>query len=151
MVDTLTWWQQRTANKVIYWPANLQTAAAPIVTYALPPSVPPAKGVPAGHHLRQQYGPGYVSPSASQVPPPDTRTMDHTLGLARSANYLLNLPAQSSPSVQQWLNGPATMRLIGSAYDASNDLAYAMSVDSRSSAFDRVVHLQSTAATRLLN
>lgn len=102
---------------------------------------PPAPAIRAG--LRLALG----------LPGAPTRHPHHGphVGPCESANYLLNLPAQSSPSVQQWLNGPATMRLIGSAYDASNDLAYAMSVDSRSSAFDRVVHLQSTAATRLLN
>jgi hypothetical protein len=42
------------------------------------------------------------------------------------------------------------MRLIGSAYDADNDAAYAMSVDSWISAFDAVMHLNTVTAARLL-
>jgi erythromycin esterase len=52
--------------------------------------------------------------------------------------------------VRQWLAGPATMRLIGSAYDANNDSAYAMSVESWVTAFDAILHLTSTTPTRLL-
>jgi hypothetical protein len=42
------------------------------------------------------------------------------------------------------------MRLIGTAYDANNDSAYAMSVHSWTSAFDGILHLNRTTATRLL-
>jgi hypothetical protein len=42
------------------------------------------------------------------------------------------------------------MRLIGSAYDADNDAAYAMSVDSWSNAFDAILHLNTVTPTRLL-
>jgi hypothetical protein len=42
------------------------------------------------------------------------------------------------------------MRLIGTAYHAGNDSAYAMSVESWTSAFDAILHLRQTTAIHLL-
>src|SRR5262245_37606818 len=61
MADTLIWWQQRSQHRIIYWAANVHTAASPQVTYSLPPFVPPTPAVVAGSHLRQRYGRRYVS------------------------------------------------------------------------------------------
>jgi erythromycin esterase len=168
MADTLTWWQRRTGHRVAYWAANVHTAASPQVTYSLPPLVPPTVAVVAGSHLRQRYGGRYVSigtvfhaggvltgwetgsPSVFQVPPPSASMVDHSLGQARYPDYLVDLHAAAPRPVREWLAGPATMRLIGSAYDADNDAAYAMSVDSWISAFDAIMHLNMTTPTRLL-
>jgi erythromycin esterase-like protein len=76
--------------------------------------------------------------------------VDRALGRAKYPDYLLDLHADAPPPVQQWLAGPATMRLIGSAYDATNDAAYAMSVESWITAFDAILHLNRTTPTRLL-
>jgi erythromycin esterase len=168
MAETLTWWQRRTQHRVAYWAANVHTAASPQVTYSLPPLVPPTVAVGTGSHLRQRYGARYVSigtvfhagqvltgwetgsPSVFQVPPPSASMVDHTLGQARYPDYLLDLHAAAPRPVREWLAGPATMRLIGSAYDADNDAAYAMSVDSWISAFDAIMHLDTTTPTHLL-
>jgi erythromycin esterase len=168
MADTLTWWQRRTRHRVAYWAANVHTAASPRVTYSLPLLVPPTVAVVAGSHLRQRYGGRYVSigtvfhagevltgwetgsPSVFQVPPPSANMVDYTLGQARYPDYLVDLHAAAPRPVREWLAGPATMRLIGSAYHASNDAAYAMSVDSWISAFDAIMHLNTTTPTRLL-
>jgi erythromycin esterase len=107
MADTLTWWQRRTQHRVIYWAANVHTAASPQVTYSLPPFVPPAIGVLAGSHLRQRYvsigtvfHAGQVltgwetgSPSVFQIPPPPPSMVDYTLGQAKYPDYLLDLHA----------------------------------------------------------
>jgi erythromycin esterase len=168
MADTLTWWQRRTRHRVVYWAANVHTAASPRLTYSLPPFVPPTVAVVAGSHLRQRYGRRYVSigtvfdhgevltgwetgaPSVFQIPPPSVAMVDRALGRAKYPDYLLDLHADAPPPVQQWLAGPATMRLIGSAYDATNDAAYAMSVESWITAFDAILHLNRTTPTRLL-
>ncbi len=168
MADTLTWWQRRTQHRVVYWAANIHTAASPRVTYSLPPFVPPTVAVVAGSHLRERYGRRYVSigtvfdagevltgwetgsPSVFRVPPPSAGMVDSTLGRARYPDYLLDLHAGAPDLVRQWLAAPATMRLIGSAYDSSRDSAYAMSVESWISAFDAVMHLNRTTATHLL-
>lgn len=168
MADTLTWWQRRTQQRVVYWAANVHTAASPQVTYSLPPFVPPTDAVVAGSHLRQRYGRKYVSigtvfhtgevltgwetgsPSIFQVPPPSVSMVDYLLGRANHPDYLLHLHADAPRPVRLWLERPATMRLIGSAYNASNDSAYAMSIESWIRAFDAILHLNTTTPTRLL-
>jgi erythromycin esterase len=169
MADTLVWWQRRAPHRVIYWAANVHTAASPQVTYSLPPFVPPTPVVGAGGHLRRRYGRRYVSvstvfhagqvltgwetgaPSVFQVPPPSASMVDSVLGRARYRDYLLDLHAGAPRPVQRWLAGPATMRLIGSAYNANNDSAYAMSVESWISGFDGILHLDRTTPTRPLS
>ncbi|MEU6076065.1 erythromycin esterase family protein [Micromonospora sp. NPDC047074] len=168
MADTLTWWQRRTRHRVVYWAANVHTAASPLVTYSLPPFVPPTQAVVAGSHLRQRYGRRYVSvgtmfhtgevltgwengsPSVFQVPPPSGIMVDHVLGRAKHPDFVLDLHADAPLPVRRWLNQPATMRLIGSAYNSGNDSAYAMSVESWISAFDAILHLDTTTPVRLL-
>jgi erythromycin esterase len=168
MADTLIWWQRRTQHRVAYWAANVHTAACPRLTYSLPPFVPPTVAVVAGSHLRQRYGRRYVSigtvfhagevltgwetgsPSVFLVPPPSASMVDRVLGQAAYPDYALDLHAGAPRPVQRWLTGPATTRLIGSAYDANNDSAYAMSVPSWTGAFDTILHLNRTTPTRLL-
>jgi erythromycin esterase-like protein len=58
-----------------------------------------------------------------QVPPPRPGTVDHA---------------------------PATLRLIGAAYDAAADERYSMTVDPLSNAFDALVHVDRTGPARLL-
>jgi erythromycin esterase-like protein len=101
MADTLMWWQRRTQHRVVYWAANVHTAASPQVTYARPPFTPPTTAAVAGSHLSEHYGRRYVSigtvfhagevltdweagtPSVFQIPPPSASMVDHSLGRAR--------------------------------------------------------------------
>lgn len=168
MAETLGWWRDRTGHRVVFWAASVHVAASSLVDYAFPPTVPAAQLVPTGHVLRQRYGPGYVpiaavfgsgevlqgwetgSPSVFAVSEPGPGTVDHLLGAARAGTFLLDLHAPAPPGVTRWLDGPAAMRLIGSAYDVAADARYAMTVDSWSRAFDAVVHVRTTSAARLL-
>lgn len=169
MAETLGRWRDRTGHRVVFWAANVHVAASSRVDYAFPPTVPAAQLVPTGYALRQRYGPGYVpiaavfgsgavlqgwetgSPSVFPVPKePGPDTVDHVLGEAGTGTFLLDLHAPAPPGVTRWLDGPATMRLIGSAYDAAADDQYAMTVDSWSAAFDAVVPVRSTSAARML-
>lgn len=90
------------------------------------------------------------SPSVFQVLPPSASMVDHLLGRANLPDYLLHLHSDAPHPVRLRLEGPATMRLIGSAYNASNDSAYAMSVESWIKAFDAILHVNTTTPTRLL-
>jgi erythromycin esterase-like protein len=168
MADTLIWWQRRTQHRVIYWAANVHTAAGPQVTAGAPPFIPVSTYADAGSHLRQRYGRRYVSigtdfyagqvltgwetgaPSVFQIPPPSPSMVDYLLGQARFPNYLLDLHAGAPRPVQEWLAAPTIMRIIATAYNASNDSAYAMSVPSLIGAFDAILHLDRTTPTRLL-
>lgn len=169
MAESLIAWQSRTGHKTVFWGANVHVAAAERVDYAFPPTVPHAQLVPAGHWLRQQYGTGYVAiaaifgsgevlqgfetgePRVYQVPAPGAGTTDHMLAQARHDMLLLDLRAPAAqPEVRAWLDGPATLRLIGAAYDAAADDQYAMTVDRLSAAFDAVAYVDDTGPAQLL-
>ncbi|RJL35937.1 erythromycin esterase family protein [Bailinhaonella thermotolerans] len=165
----LTEWQGRTGHRVAYGAANVHTTASPRVTWRFPPDpVPKEDKTMAGGHLRAHYGRSYVSigtvshagrilggwengpPSVFTVPPPGPALVDHTLGQARHRDYLLDLRAKAPEPVRRWLRGPATMRIIGTAYDVARDADYTMRVPSWSAGFDAVLHLAATTPTRLL-
>lgn len=168
MAETMTWWRQRTDHKIVYFAANVHVAAGPHVDYAFPPTVADATLVPAGHHLRRVYGTGYRaiaavfgsgqvlqgwetgSPSVYSVPPPRPEFVDHTLGRATPATYLLDLRSPAPPGVRRWLDGPATMRVIGSAYDPAVDRDYSMHVESLTGSFDAITYIRTTNAAQRL-
>jgi erythromycin esterase len=169
MADTVTDWQQRSGHNVIYWAANVHTAANSRITFTVPPD-PTMTEVMTGSHLRARYGDRYVSigtmfhegiittgwaqpdgPTPHVVGPPDPATVDATLGDARAGDYLIDLHAPASRPVRRWLEAPATLRLIAEDYDAANDAAHNMTVDSLSGGFDALLHLAHTTPTRLLD
>jgi erythromycin esterase len=169
MAESLIAWQGRTGHKAVFWGANVHVAAAERVDYAFPPTVPHAQLVPTGYWLRQQYGTGYVAiaaifgsgevlqgfetgePRVYQVPAPGAGTTDHVLAQARHDMLLLDLRAPAAqPAVRSWLDGPATLRLIGAAYDAAADGQYAMTVDKLSAAFDAIAYVDDTGPAQLL-
>jgi erythromycin esterase len=76
--------------------------------------------------------------------------VDYQLGKAKYPNYLLNLRAAAPEPVRQWLSGPATMRIIGTAYDPQHDADYMMQVPHWQLGFDAILHLDKTTPTRLL-
>lgn len=169
MADTIDWWRARTGgHKVVYFAANVHVAASPRVDYSFPPTVTDATLVPTGHHLRGRYGAGYVpiasvfgsghvlqgwetgSPSVYAVPPAQAGFVDHTLGRAAPASYLLDLRGPASDAVRRWRDAPATMRIIGAAYDPAMDRGYSMRIGSLSGGFDAVAHLGTSTAADLL-
>jgi erythromycin esterase len=169
MADSLIEWQRRTGHKAVFWGANVHVAASEQVRYTFPPTVQAAQLVPVGHWLRQQYGTGYVAvagtfgagevlqgfetgqPAVYQVPPPRPGTVDHALAQSRHDVLLLDLRGTAQPSVTRTLqDAPATLRLIGAAYDAAADEQYSMTVDPLSRAFDALVHVDRTGPARLL-
>lgn len=170
MADSLVAWQRETGHRVVFWGANVHVAAAEVVEYEFPPTVPQGRlAPPVGHLLRQEYGPGYAviaavfgsgavlqgfetgRPQVYEVPGPRTGTLDSLIGQATPATLLLDLRApDDGPAVREWLDGPAEMRLIGTAYDAAVDDRYAMRVASLRAAFDAVVYVDRTDAARRL-
>jgi erythromycin esterase len=170
IADTISWWQRRTRQRIVYGAANVHTTAIPRVTWTFPSdNVTFTNKVMAGGHLRLRYGRSYVSigtvsrtgrirggfetgqPSVFTVPPPRPPTVDHVLGQARHRTYLLDLRAPASPPVRRWLDAPATMRLIGSAYDAGKDADFTMTVGSFRRGFDAVFHIGAVTPTRPLD
>ncbi|WP_084964890.1 erythromycin esterase family protein [Thermoactinospora rubra] len=169
IADFVGGWRSRTNHKIVYNAANVHTTASPQVTWKFPPNpVAFANKTMAGGHLRKRYGSSYVSigtvsrhgrvllgwetgkPSVFTVPPAGPRMVDYQLGKAEHDNYLIDLHAEAPAVVRRWLDGPATMRVIGTAYDPKRDADYMMSIPSLRRGFDAVLHLGETTPTRLL-
>lgn len=169
MAETIDWWRARTGgHKVVYFAANVHVAASPRVDYSFPPTVTDAALVPTGHHLRNRYGAGYVpiasvfgsgkvlqgwetgSPSVYPVPPAAAGFVDHTLGRAAAASFLLDLRGPAPDAVRRLLDAPATMRIIGAAYDPAMDRDYSMRTGSLSGGFDAIAYLRTSTAADLL-
>jgi erythromycin esterase len=166
-------WRRRTGHRVIYSAANAHTAAVPRLLVSFPDGEPGDDTVDrelAGGRLRRQHGHRYVSigisfdhgqvltgwevqpggPAVYDIPPPDVSLVDHVLGRARARDYLIDLHHDGPPPVRRWLQGPAKMRIIGSAYHPANDADYAITVGSWRGAFDAVLHLDRVTPSRLL-
>lgn len=166
-------WRQRTGHRVIYNAANAHTAAVPRLLLSFPHGEPGDDAVErqfAGGRLRRQLGHRYVSvgisfdhgqvltgwevqpggPAVYGVPSPDPALVDHVLGQAREPDYLIDLGRGGPPPVRRWLEGPARMRIVASAYKPENDADYAIAVDSWHGAFDAILHVGRVAPSRLL-
>jgi erythromycin esterase len=168
MAETLIEWRDHLDCRALYWAANLHVAGVAQLQYSMPPYTPLTTGALAGGRLARRYGRGYAplatvfhegrvltgwetgEASVFDVPPPGVGMVDHVLGGARYADYLLPLDTEAPRRVREALEGPATMRLIGSAYAAERDGDYAMTLPSFAGAFRAVLHVRSVTATRLL-
>jgi erythromycin esterase len=169
IADIIGWWHRRTGQKIVYNAANVHTTASPKVTWKFPPDQTALENkTMAGGHLRHRFGRFYVSigtvshegqvllgwetgrPSVFIVPPTGRGMVDYQLGKAKYPNYLLDLRAGAPEPVRQWLSGPATMRIIGTAYDPQRDADYMMRVPHWQLGFDAILHLDKTTPTRLL-
>lgn len=167
MADTIDWWRGLGGGKTVYWAANPHVAASAQVTFALPPEV--ITETMAGALLRRRHGERYVSigtlfdhgevtvgfadrdgPAPRPVPAAAPDTTEGVLASAAHQNYLLDLRAAAPAAVDDWLDGPAVMRIISHRYDSADDSAYRMSVPSLRGAFDLLLHLSATTPTRPL-
>jgi erythromycin esterase len=109
LADTIIAWQERTGHRIVYWGGLAHTANGL------------ATGRNAGSHLLGRFGSGYVSIAltfhhASLLPPVDLPPADYVeavLGAVALETYLLNIHGRWPESARDWLDAPATMRLIG--------------------------------------
>lgn len=168
MVETLARWRRTHGHRIVYSAANAHTTATRSTIISFPPDEPVVRQL-AGGLLRSRYGRGYVSialvfqhgavtagwdtgtPATFQVPAPDEGFVDHTLGRARLDDYLLDLRTPAPPAVRRWFDRPTRTRVIGgAAYDAGNDAAHHIGVDSYRDGFDAVLHTMTVTPSRLL-
>jgi erythromycin esterase len=167
MADTITWWQNLTKGRSIYWAAIVHTAATNSITYRIPPRA--FTDTPTGGYLRSRYRDSYLSigtisqsgtvttgwkdphgPTPHKVGPPAPGLIDWTLGRARFPNYLINLRAQAPRTVRDKLDAPATMTLIDSTYDRADSTGHNMTVTPFTGAFDAIINLRGTSGVHLL-
>jgi erythromycin esterase len=170
--EILLAWRRRTGHRVIYSAANAHTTSSPRMLVSFPDPYPgddTAERELAGGRLRRRLGRGYVSigtvfdhggvftgweadggPKVYDVPPPHASFIDHTLGRTRRPDYLLDLHAPAPPAVRVWLDGPAKLRIMSSAYYPDNDANYSQAVDSLTEGFDALLHVGEVAPARML-
>jgi erythromycin esterase len=109
LADAVIAWHERTGHRVVYWGGLAHTANGL------------ATGENAGSHLRARFGPDYVSIAltfhhGSLPPPADAPPADHVeavLGAVDLETYLLEIRGDWPRPAREWLEAPATTRLIG--------------------------------------
>jgi erythromycin esterase len=109
LADTTIAWHEQTGHRIVYWGGLAHTANGV------------ATGKNAGSHLRQRFGPGYVSialtfhhgslPSLVDDPPADY--IEAVLGAVDLETYLLEIDGSWPEAVRGWLDAPTKTRLIG--------------------------------------
>jgi erythromycin esterase len=165
IADTILWWQGLTGHEVAYWAANVHTASAPDLSYRY--SGEELAGTMAGGHLEARLGRRYASvgslfhagtissnyeaPGPQAIGPPAPGLLEATLGTAPQPTYLLPLDRPAPAAVRRWLGAESTMRVILPSYAEGQDSAgYTMTVPSLRDAFDAVVFVRDTTASRLI-
>lgn len=153
--DTIRW-HEHTGDKIVYWGGMAHTANG--ATRTLSPPSPPLTHRNAGSHLREHFGPGYLSLGLtfhhgslpSRVPAPPADFAEAPLGAAGLDAFFLDLRAEGPDVVQAWLDAPTRTRLIGPVYDPDNDAAHHLSGDSLSAWFDVIAHCRQVTPVHLI-
>ncbi|MFH8573185.1 erythromycin esterase family protein [Streptomyces sp. NPDC017993] len=158
LADGVTWWQQHTGDKVVYWGGMAHTAVGAPRTVS--PSEPPETHQNMGGYLRERLGPGFRSVGLTlahgsiglPLPTPSPDFVDSLLSAAAEgrAGYVLDLGIPRPEPVRRFLDTPTRTRLIGPFYDPRNDEVHHLSGGSLASWFDAVVHTQEVTPARPL-
>lgn len=150
-------WEAESGDRIVHWGGIAHTAVGRSRTVT-----PPSSGLThrsAGSYLRQRFGDGYVSvgltfhhgtlPARAPEPPP--QFAESVLGSASAAAYLWDLRADDAPEpVREWLAGPTRTRLVGPAYDPSDDAAHHLSGNALGDWFDVLVHVREVTPVHAL-
>ena len=144
ITDSIEWWQRLTRDTIVYWAANVHTAAASSITYRTPFGEDVA--TMAGGHLERHLARRYVSiglafghgaitsdfqdPAPHSIGPPRPDLLDATLDAAAEPTFLLELQQRWVPRpVRRWLSAASTTRMILPSYtEAEDGSAYTMTV-----------------------
>ncbi len=158
LADGVSWWQQLTGDKVVYWGGMAHTAVG--APRAVSPSEPLESHQSMGGYLRERLGPGYRSVGLTMghgsigqplpTQPPDfVDSVLHAAAENRSG-YVLDLGTPRPEPIRRLLDAPTRTRLIGPFYDPREDAAYHMSGGSLASWFDIIVHTPEVTPSRPL-
>lgn len=157
MAEDAIRWHERTRQKTVYWGGLGHTAVGDPRTVSSPASQTHRN---LGGHLREHFGPRYVSIGLTfhhgtdyPVPPADfaEAVLGRTVpGGTDLPAYLLDLRTPRPGPVDAWLRAPAKTRIVGPFYDAREDADHHLSGGSLAEWFDAVVHVREVTPARLL-
>ena len=120
--DNVKWWQGLTGDKIVYW------AASPHIVNAAQLRIATAQGdmrfPSAGSYLRKWYGRQYLSVGftfdhgtaslgegkTAAMSPPKPEWFEQPFSAVRADQFILDLRAKASSTVQKWLNTPSKTR-----------------------------------------
>ncbi|KOG30800.1 MULTISPECIES: erythromycin esterase family protein [Streptomyces] len=155
MAENVTWWQQRTGDKIVLAAHNSHIA---LRTYA-PATYPKVQG----EFLRERLGGGYLSVGLTfdqgsfnafgpdggahrfTVGPAAPGTAEHTLDRVRYRDFMMDLRNAPAPA-RAWLATPRTVKNIGATYPGIADAPQIRLAQSH----DVVIHLQRVEAAHML-
>ncbi|AZM87152.1 erythromycin esterase family protein [Streptomyces sp. W1SF4] len=155
MADNVTWWQQRTGDKILLAAHNGHVA---LTTY-----VPDRYPTVQGGFLRRQLGAAYLSVGLTfgqgafnalghdgdvhryTTGPAAPGTAEHTLDRVRYRDFMVDLRNTPSPA-RTWLAEPRTVKNIGATYPGLADAPQIRLAQTH----DVIIHLQQIQAARLL-
>jgi erythromycin esterase len=155
-------WREDVGSKLVVISGATHTAVAPERTVTIGSAAVTHRN--AGSRLRDQLGDGYVSLGLTfhhgtvdlgggdgphEIPPPPARTIESTLG-DPPAPVVFDLRAGGDERVQRWLDTPATMRLVGPAFDPDEPSKALMSGGSLAQWFEALVHIGTVAPVTVL-
>ncbi|MBL7523149.1 erythromycin esterase family protein [Frankia sp. CNm7] len=146
-------WHAQTAAKIIVLSGISHTAVGHRRTVTTG-AAPPVTHRNAGSYLREGLGPGgYASLGLTfhhgvvdlgegphPIPPPPAGTVESLLG-APPRPIVLDTRAAADTPLERWLARPATVRLVGPAFDPADPSKAAMSGGSLAEWFDAVAHV----------
>lgn len=121
--DNLAWWHALTGDRVAYWAASPHTVDGPQVRL-VGADGGELRFPSAGSHLRERFGPRYVSVGftfdhgsvgvgdgqTAELPVPAAGWFEQPLGASGYDRFVLDLRAPAPPAVAGWLDAPITTR-----------------------------------------
>ena len=137
LADITTQWHEQTRQRIVYWGGLAHTA------------IGMASAKNAGSYLRERFDAGFVSIALTfseglvpfSVDEPGSSFVEAVLSSVDLETYLLDIQKRWQEPVQEWLNSPAKLSLIGPGI-------HEISSTSLVSWFDFVIHRQHvTSAT----
>ncbi|MFG2894758.1 erythromycin esterase family protein [Streptomyces sp. NPDC048248] len=160
--DTIRW-HAESGHRTVYWGGIGHTAVgSPRTVSPAPAASPPLTHRNAGSYVREHFGTGYVSlgvtfhhgrlsySASVPVPPPDfaESVLD---AVAPAAYYVTDLRTGPPPGpVRDWLHTPTRTRLVGPAYDPTDDQDHHLSGGALADWFDALVHVREVTPAQLL-
>ena len=144
-------WHDDVGSKLVVISGATHTAVAPERTVTIGPDAVTHRN--AGSRLRDRLGNGYVSLGLTfhhgtvdlgsgphDIPDPPAGAIESTLG-SPSVPVMFDLQADVDERVRRWLDGRASMRLVGPAFDPDEPSKALMSGGSVAQWFEALVHV----------